>query len=673
MSDVEVAVIKGGREIDRILRPLRETASGPAITYRRQLWPYSDGTINLDHPPSAAPPQSNSTVAEVEAADAQTQIVREPPEARVLVDAGPGTGKTHVACERVSALIADGIPAARIWLISFTRTAVVEMRNRIAGSLQDPTSAAAVRIATLDSNAWALQSGFSMEPQLGSSYDENIARTLLKVEDDEDLREYLSRIRHLVIDEAQDIVGVRADLMVSIIRTLDSDCGVTVFADEAQAIYGFTEDASGSGQPSSSLSDRLRSQGFREIVMNRVHRTSREGLRTIFTNVRSQVLRRTGSAAAKRRRVDHEIRRLADEESGSFRDLRLEKLAPGALVLMRSRAEVLLLSSMQAATPHRLRMSGMPQTVSPWLATLLWDHTEPRLGRTHFELKWQERLAEPLQNSPTAEQAWQAMMEIAGETTRTIDLRLLRQVAGRSAPPMLLCEPEFGSRGPIIGTIHASKGREANDVILYLPRLDDDDCASQDADEETRVIFVGATRAREFLRVGAGGGLRARDADGRCWRWVRAKSSGTSRSSRVQVEVGRAGDLDAAGLVGKRTFSHQEAAEEAQLRWRTPQLGGLHARAVAELDWDYALEDSDNQRLGMFSANFKSGLREVARQCDRFPPPSFLPHLRSSGARTIAVGPEDPQLEQLHEPWKTSGFLLAPLLTGFAVTSFPGA
>jgi superfamily I DNA/RNA helicase len=72
--------------------------------------------------------------------------VGRPPTARVLVDAGPGTGKTHVACTRVAALIADGVPAARIWLISFTRTAVVEIRNRIASALSDPGEAAAVRV-----------------------------------------------------------------------------------------------------------------------------------------------------------------------------------------------------------------------------------------------------------------------------------------------------------------------------------------------------------------------------------------------------------------------------------------------------------------------------------------------------------------------------------------------
>jgi len=677
VSEVEIAVLKGGREIDRILRPLRETEFGPAVTYRRQLWPLRDGAICLDEPTVDLP---RGGAADAVATDndsgedvPQTVVIRGASEARLLVDAGPGTGKTHVACARVAALVADGVPAARIWLISFTRTAVVEMRNRIAAALEGPGEAASVRIATLDSHAWALQSGFSSDVQL-AGFDDNIERTLEKVEDDEDLRDYLGRVRHLVVDEAQDIVGIRADLMLSMIRALDDGCGVTVFADEAQAIYGFTEDRTGPNTSGPTLPDRLREAGFQEIALTRIHRTSRPNLKTIFTNVRSQVLRRSGSASARRRRVDHEIRRLADEDVGALRDLKLAPLPDGALVLMRNRAEVLLTSGMQSGTPHRLRMSGLPPSIYPWIGALLWDHVDPRLTRTAFDNLWADRFAGEDAASVTGDAAWAMLAEVAGETLRTLDLRQLRTVLGRSSPPMLFCAPEFGGRGPIVGTIHASKGREADEVLLYLPSVDPEGDEPEDTEEEIRVMFVGATRVREFLRVGTGGAIHAGHAEGRCWRWLKPKRVGGQVRKRVQIEVGRAGDLDCVGLVGRRAFAVQAEAEASQNHWFSSGIcSDLHARSEAELDWDYVLEDRANRRLGLLSTRFKADMREVARQCDRFPPPGFLPHLRSVGARTIAVRPDDPQLELLHEPWRRSGFLLAPLLTGFSAATFPGA
>src|SRR5438128_1840838 len=80
--------------------------------------------------------------------------------ARLNVEAGPGSGKTAVACARVSNLIQDGMDPANILLISFTRTAVQEMRDRIGTFLADPRDAAAVRIATVDSFSWRFWTGF---------------------------------------------------------------------------------------------------------------------------------------------------------------------------------------------------------------------------------------------------------------------------------------------------------------------------------------------------------------------------------------------------------------------------------------------------------------------------------------------------------------------------------
>jgi len=105
-----------------------------------------------------------------------------------------------------------------IWLISFTRTAVQEIRNRIGEFLADGTAAYSVRIATLDSHAWMIHSGFDRNTELLGSYDENIRELTRKIKEDRDglLSEYLQIVEHLIVDEAQDIVGIRADLVMEI-------------------------------------------------------------------------------------------------------------------------------------------------------------------------------------------------------------------------------------------------------------------------------------------------------------------------------------------------------------------------------------------------------------------------------------------------------------------------
>ena len=54
-----------------------------------------------------------------------------------------------------------------------------------------------------------------------------------------ELAEWLDEVRHLVVDEAQDLVGGRARLLHALIAALPASCGITVFGDKAQAIANY--------------------------------------------------------------------------------------------------------------------------------------------------------------------------------------------------------------------------------------------------------------------------------------------------------------------------------------------------------------------------------------------------------------------------------------------------
>jgi hypothetical protein len=652
VEQVEVSVWKGGREIDRIKRPLRKTDAGPAVVYRRRLWPYIEGSINLDAEPSAATDvgPAAAPLQSLDREDGQAVVIDAPPEARVLVDAGPGTGKTHVACARVSSLIEQGVPPGRIWVISFTRTAVLEIRQRIASALSDKDQAASVMITTLDAHAWALQSGFSENATLTGSFDENIRRTFECIKKDEGLQDYITRVRHLIIDEAQDIVGVRAHFAFAMVQALDEDAGFTIFVDPAQAIYGFTEEENLGHEAPVSLLDSLSKLNFRRAELSRVWRTECPKLREIFTGVRRKVL--AGSKAITRAaQVRSELGRLAHANIGSVQNLDLSLLPEDTLVLMRRRAEVLVASSFGANVPHRLRMSGLPAIVRPWLAYMFWDHLDRRISEQDFAKIWQSRVSDTESIDP--HDCWALLQRIAGESHEVVDLHVARAALSRTHPPLAFCSPEFGDRGPIIGTIHASKGREAGHVCLYLPEQD-----PNADDEEIRVVFVGATRARRRLEVGAGAAIIAGSERGRVWR---------RRKDSLQLEFGLAGDVDAEGLAGTNAFSTSDNVEQAQSILRSePRISGLIACAERELDWRLTLQTPQRQRICLLSERIKADLHSIARRIGSLPPPGFFPHLRSVGLRTITLAPDDPALQQLHEPWRTSGFVLGPLLTGLS-------
>ena len=68
----------------------------------------------------------------------QRAVIEAETDARLVVEAGPGTGKTAVACARLAHLInEEDIEASNTWMISFTRTAVAEIRARLHSYVGD--------------------------------------------------------------------------------------------------------------------------------------------------------------------------------------------------------------------------------------------------------------------------------------------------------------------------------------------------------------------------------------------------------------------------------------------------------------------------------------------------------------------------------------------------------
>ncbi len=697
MAQVEVRIFRQGREIARVTRPLRHLDGKPVIKYKKEFRPLvNGGEVWLDGIAPAGDAETAEAVGmeEVEPAaefqvvppaliewdESQREVIDAPPEDRLLVGAGPGTGKTAVACARVSQLIDQGgLEPSRIWLISFTRTAVREIRDRIAAYLEDASAAYAVKIATLDSHAWTIHSGFDEEAKILSTYEENIERVLDLVGQDENVGEYLETVEHLVVDEAQDIVGIRADLVVEIIRKLSPRYGVTVFADEAQAIYGFADDREvregQAGEPP--LPEKIRrgaAGAFRECELTQVHRTGSPQLLTIFSDTRRKVLTAAGENGDKLAEIKDEVIRLAHGEAPNVDDAALAELED-AFILYRRRCDVLLTTSIltQNGIPHRVRMSGLPVCLAPWIGAALGEHTDADLSRERFMALWADRVHGTSLATSDADEAWGHLVRVAGRTQAVVEMRLLRQRLGRKQPPAELCHAELGLHGPIVGTIHASKGREADTVHLMLPHASSKNI---DQDEEARVVFVGATRGRSRLLIGRG----YQQFAGRVEASGRAYCLHTRNDQpRAQVEIGHDGDIGAEGLAGRSFFASPDAVRAAQTRIRS--FADETVSLVAESDRDakfvYRLkEDGQGQCLAVLSPAVNTDLFTVADAVQRKlgggkrRPPDTIRHLHVRGVRTIVLPPDAPESETLYEPWRSSGIMLAPLVLGYSTAYF---
>lgn len=599
----------------------------------------------------------------------QLAIIENDPSSRVLINAGPGTGKTETACRRISWLINEAnITPSQILVLSFTRTAVAEMKARVRNRLTHVEQADEVNVRTMDSFAWQNNLGFSSGAGSPQSFKSAIELATKEVQENSDIRELLLNIQHLVIDEAQDIVGDRAAYLASIIEALSPECGVSIFSDDAQAIYGFAdEDFKVTGE-SYTLPELIRdyfSQVFVELELNRIYRTGDKNLIELFTDGR-KLANSKKSGAEKFASMKSLISKIAHESSTRIPIGREGELDgnPNSFVLFRRRGEALLGAQNMGVKAHRTRLRGQSQPIASWIAMCFWDFKSPTIDESEFTKIYKARIDDPV--IPVS-QAWKSLLKFAGNKNHAVSLANLIDVLSSVNPPSELAASEIGIDGPIFATIHSAKGRETDDVYLclYLPDSDDEPITSE---EEARVLFVGATRAKSNLRIAMVSQIYAGTLpSGRAYRRSYSKQFKTNF---VNIEIGQKSDLDAIGLVGKSSHTTQEEAFRAQT-WLAIQPNSVQEVSMQKINvnnsWPYTLlntpDASENSlRIGLFAESVQ---QDIFYACGKNATPRNIKFVQLFGSQTLVVPNGSSERDTLHEPWASTGFLLAPVISSF--------
>lgn len=523
----------------------------PAVTLFAESWGRQDAAgfsfdaaetlVTWIRPDLTAPSRQAQHETELED-PSQSAVVKAHASARRVVQAGPGAGKTFVACRRAARLIHEGdVAPARLWILSFTRVAVAEIRSRIADYLADARAAAEVNIATFDSFAGRIVNGFAMEERPPAGYDEAIQLALrILLDGDPDVLDFLEGFEHLMVDEAQDLVGHRRKLVEALVGRLPPHCGVTIFGDSAQAIYGFQDGLQGIGAAPDLLADfSARREEFETMFLAKDHRTRSAELRRLFSD--AGTLLRGADADEAGAILDHVRERIFEAAVQTVSpDWERRPWSTNDLVLHRSHRA--LLGSMERLTAagigHRVKLPGRPEAVSPWIGAMLGARRpDEEITESEFEAIWREVWPQP---EIGLEAGWKRLLDLVGRT----DSFLVREVAEALAEgaPLDLLEDCIGRHGPLLGTVHSAKGREADRVLLVLPapRKWEPDTAPREILEEARILYVGATRAcRELLIARQRRSRLHRLSSGRHWR---------ATTDSQAIEVGFEGDVVEASI-----------------------------------------------------------------------------------------------------------------------------
>jgi len=571
----------------------------------------------------------------------QLRVAKAAAGSRMVVEAGPGAGKTHAACERVIALVQDeDLAPSRILLLSFTRVAVAELRARIAQRLQDVPNVAALQIRTFDSFAARMLTASNSTFPRGYDAAIQAAARLLR-SDDPLVADAIGQLEHVIIDEAQDLVGDRKELCEALVSLLDSSCGITVFGDFAQSIYGYQQrDKFGS----TFLTEIVRREDFISDRLETDHRTKTVALREMFRAVRETLrddqsesregyfnVREQIKAAA----LENEITRFAAHSSTTR-----------GLILTRSRRGLFTAAEAMRSTGRRfrLRLPDRPLRIEPWIGAILGAHqASESISRDAFGVMHEMLFPAAARD---VDESWEILLDLDGSGRDSIVVG--RVADGLTEPPLELLSDHEGNAGPLLSTIHAIKGREDQRVMLLLARAPHGETV--DWGEEARALYVGATRASTELRTGWISPVKfyTTGKPERYW---------AARSDHRLIEIGLESDL-----LDWREFLHSgHVINEAETIASIWQASIEEPKVVAIPDSEGRLilrfEDEDGFAIGALSPDFAEMVQSIRQVAPDATPPELISGISVVGATTVVVPGNAGDLP---------GLALTPLLGGFA-------
>ncbi|MGW1186557.1 UvrD-helicase domain-containing protein [Streptomyces sp. NPDC002559] len=442
----------------------------------------------------------------------QQAVVDQPWDARLLVTAGAGAGKTHTLVRRLDALMGDeeaALEAGEILVLSFSRAAVRELRERIALHAHE---ARRVRVQTFDSWAYSVLRSEQPDRDWGAlRFDERIRETTEAILRGAVEAGEQGAPAHVVIDEVQDLVGDRRDMVETLIDRFQDDCGFTVVGDGAQAIFGFqVSDEDARAAETNYFFDWLRASFMDDLVELRLSTNFRARTGEARTALSlGGALRRLPSESAESDAAGEDYhRKLIDllrscPDFGALDDPftigSLQDYPGTCAILCRDNRQALVLSDtlFSLGVRHRMQRALQDRPVPAWVSSVLRGTGSSTLTEERFG----ELLSE-CATPPVGDRAriWRSLRAAARGPRGSLDVSAVRRlvVEGRFPDDLAAVEPA----DLVVSTVHRAKGLEFDRVIVVEPATMAElrkQHSHVDPAAEARALYVAMTRPRDDL------------------------------------------------------------------------------------------------------------------------------------------------------------------------------
>jgi DNA helicase-2/ATP-dependent DNA helicase PcrA len=455
--------------------------------------------------------------------DYQLRVALAPPGRRMLVLAGPGSGKTEVSARRIEALLGHGLRPAEILVLSFSRAAVRTLSDRLS---RLPAIDERVRedlryltVRTFDSWTFRMlrNAGHIARDLLSRGFDRNIEALgdAISAWTDPAVTSRLANVRHVIVDEIQDLAGVRGDLVFELIRHVappgGKGGGFTLLGDSAQAIYGFANRKSDyvnrHGDTTAALLKNIRGlyEGkLIEVGLERNYRCDRK-IDQRLGPLRKALLGESKSPEEKHRYALEVMGRFPEAETALDTSYLSRWKGKSVAILARTNGEVLriaqrLFGQGDAGPEYQFQVGHKDTGGGPaWVAGLLARVRATVITRAQFQKVYERaRTADSssaaIRTAPLADIAWKRLSEAATDTEDATSIKVT-DIADRLSWPGALPDEEGVQYARVcITTTHQSKGREFDHVAILEHEVRDEG-DSYLPEEEASVVFVALSRA----------------------------------------------------------------------------------------------------------------------------------------------------------------------------------
>lgn len=512
-------------------------------------------------------PGQNKNRSECQTGEEKFAVIRAPASERFIVNAGPGTGKTYTLIEKIKYLISSGEADPRyILVLCFSKAAVQVIRTRLkeaADRKEISSEWRLVDVRTFDSFAtyvlaWlqrespsSLPAGYELS---GQDYDQRILmatqvfnqrRSALMSEDTVAGEDILGNYQHVIVDEVQDLVGYRAELVLAILGALPEDCGFTLLGDSCQSIYDYVL-KNDPGLMSSEEFYRTLEKRYSEAHFCTLSRNFRqtEDLEKLTEPYREAIL-------------SGDCERCSKVAASLYKNIRSSPISPQSLtnryakkytesgtlgILTRSNAQALEISSWlrRLNVPHNLQRPAGNSDFDEWIYRVLSESESDVIDESEFISIWERLYPEAMEQ---ADLYWQALISGDTESQRHKDVvKILQGLITDARDPLLYSHPGKSPEKITVSNIHRAKGMEFDSVIV----IDDVIKAMADPDNddmlENKVCYVALTRPKKRLEkanIGDQFIYVSKDDNRRCF-----KRDGKRSRYLSDFEIGCNGDID---------------------------------------------------------------------------------------------------------------------------------